>query len=124
MTQPKGRRARTTPAPVDPSRFVHIDRPSNTTLRGAEVVGWVLSIGVGAILGGCVLLPFSPEVKTPYLVGAVIGAILGGIIYVSTNLRDGRRRREDFVRTGGDPTGISDMMFGVMRGNEPKRASG
>ena len=61
MRQPKGRRARTSPAPIDP-------------------------------------------------------AALAGVIYVRTNLRDGRCRREDFVRSGGDPTGMSDMMFGIMRG--------
>lgn len=116
MTQSKGRRARRAPAPVDPSKFVHIDRPSNSTLRWAVVVGWVLSIGAGATIGSCFLLPFSPEVEALYLVGAVIGAALGGVIYVRTNLREGRRRRDDFVRTGGDPAGITDMMFGVLRG--------
>lgn len=51
---------------------------------------------------------------------------------VSVTLRSVRRRREDFVRCGGDPTGITDMMFGVMRGERtekgewvvPKQGSG
>ncbi|WP_426767015.1 hypothetical protein ACP3TD_09530 [Pseudarthrobacter sp. 1G09] len=123
MIQSKGRRSRKTPPPVDPTKFVHIYRPSNSSLRGAVVVGWALSIGAGAILGACILLPFSPTVKTLYLVGAIIGATLGGAIYVYTNLREGRRRREDFVRTGGDPTGISDMMFGVMRGKRTQEGN-
>jgi hypothetical protein len=56
--------------------------------------------------------------------GAGKTSALGGLIYVRTNLLDGRRRREDFVRSGGDPTGMSDMMFGIMRGNGPRKATG
>lgn len=73
-------------------------------------------MGVGATIASCALLPFNPDVKILYLIAAIIGAALGGLIYVWTNLREGRRRREDFVRSGGDPTGMSDMMFGIMRG--------
>jgi hypothetical protein len=62
------------------------------------------------------VLPFNPEVQSLYLIAAIIGAAVGSVIYVRTNLRDGRRRREDFVRSGGDPTDMSDMMFGMMRG--------
>lgn len=116
MTQAKGRRARTLPIPIDPSKFVHIDRPSNASLRAGVIIGWLLSMGVGATIASCALLPFNPDVKILYLIAAIIGAALGGLIYVWTNLREGRRRREDFVRSGGDPTGMSDMMFGIMRG--------
>ncbi|MDF2049552.1 hypothetical protein P2Q66_06355 [Arthrobacter sp. Cr_A7] len=116
MTRPKGRRARTAPAPVDRSKFVHIDRPSNASLHGAVIVGWILWMGAGATIASCSLLPLSPDAEILYLIAAIIGAALGGVIYVRTNLRDGRRRRDDFVRSGGDPTGMSDMMFGVMRG--------
>ena len=116
MNQPKGRRARTLPTPTDPSKFVHIDRPSNASLRLGVIVGWLLSMAAGATIASSALLPFSPDAEILYLIAAIIGAPLGGLIYVRTNLRGGRRRREDFVRSGGDPTGMSDMMFGMMRG--------
>lgn len=116
MTQAKGRRARAGSMPVDPSKFVLIDRPSNSSLRRAVIVGWLLSIGAGATIASCAVLPFNPEVQSLYLIAAIIGAAVGSVIYVRTNLRDGRRRREDFVRSGGDPTDMSDMMFGMMRG--------
>jgi hypothetical protein len=73
-------------------------------------------MGAGATIASCALLPFSPDVEILNLIAAIIGAALGGLVYVRTNLRDGRRRREDFVRSGGDPTGMSDIMFGMMRG--------
>ncbi|WP_147294391.1 hypothetical protein [Arthrobacter sp. RT-1] len=63
MTRPKGRRARTAPAPVDRSKFVHIDRPSNASLRGAVIVGWILWMGAGATIASCSLLPFSPDAE-------------------------------------------------------------
>lgn len=116
MNQPKGRRARTLPTPTDPSKFVHIDRPSNASLRLGVIVGWLLSMAAGATIASSALLPFSPDAEILYLIAAIIGAPLGGLIYVRTNLRGGRRRREDFVRSGGDPAGMSDMMFGMMRG--------
>lgn len=72
---------------------------------------------------GPALLPFSPDVEALDLVGAAIGAALGGFIQVQRSLCEGRRRRGDFVRTGGDPTGITDMMVGVTRGNERKMAN-
>ncbi|MEV7663301.1 hypothetical protein [Paenarthrobacter sp. NPDC089316] len=116
MSERSGRRARKGPPPVDPKKFVHIDRPSNASLRGGIVTGFVLSIGAGAIAASCSLLPFHPEAKILYLVAAVIGGSLGCVLFVRSNLRDGRRRREDFIRCGGDPTGMTDMMFGIMRG--------
>ncbi len=76
MTEPTGSRARTGPAPVDPSKFVHIDRPSNASLRGAVVTGAVLAVLFGAAAGGCMLLPFHPENEFLYLVGAAIGVVL------------------------------------------------
>lgn len=122
MTAPSGRRARTgQPVPVDPSKFVHIDRPTNAGLRGSIAVGLILSIGAGATAGSSALLPFRPEAEFLYLIAACIGAVLGGVIFVRSSLRSGRRRREDFVRCGGDPTGITDMMFGLMRGERNEK---
>lgn len=119
MTEPTGRRARSGPTPIDPSRFVHIDRPSDASLRGAVVVGVVLAVGAGAIAASCALLPLNlaPGAEILYLVAAVIGGGLACTLFVRSNLRQGRRRREDFIRCGGDPAGMTDMMFGVMRGH-------
>lgn len=118
MTGPTGRRARTATSvtPVDPAKFVHIDRPSNASLRGAIVTGAVLAALFGGAAGGCILLPFHPENQYLYLLGGAIGIVIGSIINIVVTLRSGRRRREDFIRCGGDPTGMTDMMFGVMRG--------
>lgn len=121
MTQPTGRRARIGQTPVDPAKFVHISRPSNASLRGAVVVGAVLAVFFGAAAGSCILLPFRPKNEALYLVGAVIGAVLASVVNVSVTLRSGRRRREEFVRCGGDPTGMTDMMFGVLRGERTEK---
>lgn len=59
MTQPKGRRARTAPVSVDPSRFGRINRRRNSTLRWAVVAGRALSIGAEATTGSC-LAPVQP----------------------------------------------------------------
>ncbi|ACL42426.1 hypothetical protein Achl_4475 (plasmid) [Pseudarthrobacter chlorophenolicus A6] len=121
MTNTSGRRARTHRTPVDPSRFVHIDRPSNASLRGAVVTGIALSFLFGAAAGGAVLLPFHPENELLYLVGMAVGVVVANIVNVRVTLRSGRRRREDFIRCGGDPTGMTDMMFGVMRGQRTEK---
>jgi hypothetical protein len=101
---------------VDRAKVVHINKPSNASLRGAIVVGAMLAVLFGAAAGSCVLLPFHPQDQTLYLVGGAIGAVLASVVNVCITLRSGRRRREDFVRCGGDPTGMTDMMFGMMRG--------
>lgn len=44
------------------------------------------------------------------------GGSVGGAWFFVTNRWDGRRRRDDFIACGGDPTGMTDMLFGVMRG--------
>lgn len=121
MTEPTGRRARTRPSPVDPGKFIHIGRPSNATLRGAVAMGVALSFLFGAAAGSAVLLPFHFDNEFVYLAGAAVGAALANIINVRVTLRWGRRRREDFIRSGGDPAGITDMMFGVMRGQRTEK---
>ena len=116
MTEPTGRRVRGGYTPVDPDTFVPIDRPSDASLRGAVIVGLVLAIGAGAIAAAGVVAFFDPAEKLVYLAAALIGASLATVWSVLSTLRSGRRRREDFVRCGGDPTGMTDLMFGVMRG--------
>lgn len=117
MTEPTGRRIRRehTPAIVDPSRFVHIDRPSNSSLRGAILTGFVLWIIAGGVIGSIVYFFFNQDATDLYL-PAAIGAAIAVVIGVRHTVKTGRKRRDDFVRCGGDPTGMSDMMFGVMRG--------
>ena len=46
----------------------------------------------------------------------MVGLFVGATAVVSWMRRSGRRRREEYVRCGGDPTGVSDLVFGVMRG--------
>ena len=48
MTEPTGRRARTGYTHVDPDKVVHIDRPSNFSLRVVAVVAFVLATLAGA----------------------------------------------------------------------------
>jgi hypothetical protein len=110
-----GRRVRTGYTPVDPAKFVHIDRPSNASLRGSIVTGFVLWIGAGGIPAAFIVSRFTDD-GFACLVAAVIGAALAVVLGVRHTVKSGRRRREDFVRCGGDPTGMTDMMFGTMRG--------
>lgn len=116
MTEPTGRRVRGGHTPVDPAKFVPVDRPSDASLRGAVVVGLVLAIGAGAMAAGFLAVWLAPAETIFYLVAAVLGASVATVWSVRSTLRSGRRRRDDFVRCGGDPTGITDLMFGVMRG--------
>ena len=116
MTEPTGRRVRTGYTPVDPQKFVPIERPSDATLRGAAVVSVGLSFGAGSIAAAGLVAWLAPDATILYLVAAVIGATLTTTWNVRSSVRSGRRRREDFVRCGGDPTGMTDMMFGALRG--------
>lgn len=117
MTGSTGRRVRRgyTPAPVDPSKFVHIDRPSNFSLRGGILTGFIVWIFAGGVSAALVYFFFNQDAKDLYL-PAAIGAIIAVILGVRHTIKSGRKRRDDFVRCGGDPTGMSDMMFGTMRG--------
>lgn len=104
-----------TPYPVDPSKFKNIKRPSNTSLRGAIVTGFILWTLLGGTIGGMIYFFFNQDATDLYL-PAAIGAVIAVIIGVRHTIKDGRKRREDFIRCGGDPTGMTDMMFGMMRG--------
>ena len=131
MSEQTGRRSRRGYTPVDPAKFIPIHRPSNAALRGAVVTGFVLWIGVGAISAGLLASWFSTELPI-FLTAAVFGATLVTVLGVRHTTWLGRRRREDFVRCGGDPAGMTDLMFGFMRGfrtpkgewEVPEQASG
>lgn len=58
---------------------------------------------------------FSPELPI-FLTDAVFGATRVTVLGIRNTTRIGLRRREDFVRCGGDPTGMTDLMFGSMPG--------
>jgi len=116
MNEPTRRSSRTGYTPVDPDKFVRIGRPTDASLRRAAGVSIVLAFGAGAIGGACLVAWSAPDATILYLIAAVIGATLATVWSVRGTVRSGRRRREDFVRCGGDPTGMTDMMFGTLRG--------
>ncbi|GAA3689951.1 hypothetical protein GCM10023081_29280 [Arthrobacter ginkgonis] len=121
MSEQRRRHLRNTPTPVVPANFVHIERPANRSL-GVAVAGLVtLSALALAVVFALVAFLFTPEGTVVYVWAAAAGAALGAAAALSALRRSGRSRREDFVRCGGDPTGMSDLMFGVMRG---RRAAG
>lgn len=116
MTEPTGRRIRTGYTPVDPSKFVHVDRPSDRSLKGSVITGFVLWIGAGGVVGACgYFWLINPEAETLYLPAAIGAAIVTICGYFNTR-KNGRRRRDEFIRCGGDPTGMTELMFGTMRG--------
>lgn len=118
MDELTGRRIRRgyTPIPVDPSKFVHIDRPSDRSLKGSIITGFVVWIIAGGVTGSCAYFFLINPNATDLYLPAAIGATLAVLLGVRHTVKDGRKRREDFVRCGGDPTGMSDLMFGTMRG--------
>ena len=118
MTESTGRRIRReyTHATVDPSKFVHIDRPSDATLKRSVILGFVLWILAGGITGAFAYFFLINQQATNLYLPAAIGAAIAVLLGVRNTRKAGRKRRDDFVRCGGNPTGISDMMFGTMRG--------
>lgn len=96
-------------------------RPSNRSLRfwsGYWTVFWTLFCGVGFTVGYVFLSNLI--VGRPYgilsILFFVLGCALGLGLYLSEHFRAARKKRADFVRAGGDPTGITPWMFGAMRG--------
>ncbi|GAB5079410.1 hypothetical protein [Arthrobacter sp. AD-310] len=96
-------------------------RPSNRSLRfwaGFWVVFWTLFCGVGFTVGYVFLSNLI--IGRPYGVLSillfVLGCGIGLVLYLREHFRVARKKREDFVRAGGDPTGITPWMFGAMSG--------
>jgi hypothetical protein len=121
LSEQRGRHLRNTPAPAVPANFVHIDRPANLSLRVAVAALVTLSALASTVVFALAALLFTPEGTAANVGVAALGAALGAAAALASLRRSGRSRREDFVRCGGDPTGVSDLMFGVMRG---RRAAG
>lgn len=104
-----------------PDNFDISKRPSNAALTRAFCVGAVLSM----IPGGVILpMPYVFIASEPssiiYICLTIVGALIGIAFYLPGNLREGRRKRREFVSAGGDPTGISDRQFGAMGGEKLK----
>ena len=57
----------------------------------------------------------SPQIMVSALL-FVIGAALGLAGFFPLHLREGRIKKAKFIAAGGDPTGMSVLMFGAMSG--------
>jgi hypothetical protein len=97
-------------------------RPSNRSLQfwaGFWTVFWTLVFGVGFAVGYVFLsnLIFGRPNGILSVLFFVLGCGLGLTFYLPDHFNRARKKRADFVRTGGDPTGITPWMFGAMRGS-------
>lgn len=101
-----------------PDNFDITNRPTN----GSLTRGYIARIILSAIPGAVVLpMPytfwFSDEPSTnTMLVLALIGAVIGIAIFIPISLRNGKRKRAEFISAGGDPTGIKLHQFASMGG--------
>ena len=96
-------------------------RPSNRTLQfwaGFWTVFWTVLAGVGSAIGYVFLSNLI--VGRPYgilsILFFVLGCGLGLALYFRDHFNRARSKRDEFVKTGGDPTGITPWMFGAMTG--------
>lgn len=103
----------------DPANFDITNRPSNASLRRTIVIGFFLSAIPGAVVLPMPYAFIAAEPEAGWVIAfAVVGALIGMAFYFPANLRSGRIKRREFVRAGGDPTGITDHMFGAMGGHQ------
>jgi hypothetical protein len=96
-------------------------RPSNRALQfraGFWTVFWTLLAGVGFAVGYVLLsnLIFGRPYGILSILFFVLGCSVGLGWYLPEHFRAARKQREDFVKAGGDPTGITPWMFGAMGG--------
>lgn len=79
---------------------------------------WTLFCGVGFAVGYVFLSNLI--IGRPYgilsILFFVVGCGLGLTLYLREHFRVAAKKRKDFVRAGGDPTGITPWMFGAMSG--------
>lgn len=101
----------------DPANFDIANRPTVANLTLWLWIGFLLNALPGAIILPLIYtwLPGEPQV-TPVIILAAIGALIGMVTYFPRTKRAGIRKRREFVAADGDPTGYSDMLFGVMGG--------
>lgn len=94
-------------------------RPSNRSLITTMWVGFFLSAVPGAVLLLLAYVFISGDPTAFWTITtAIVGALIGMSMYFPSNLRDGRRKKREFIAAGGDPTGITDHMFGSMAGRK------
>ena len=94
-------------------------RPSNGSLRfwaAFWTVFWGLLVGVGAAVGYVFLTDRHP-IGILSTVFFMLGCGLGVGLYLPAHFNSARKKRDMFVRVGGDPTGITPWMFGAMGGS-------
>jgi hypothetical protein len=94
-------------------------RPSNGSLRfwaAFWTVFWGLLVGVGAAVGYVFLTDRHP-IGILSIGFFMLGCGLGVGLYLPAHFNSARKKRDMFVRVGGDPTGITPWMFGAMGGS-------
>ena len=94
-------------------------RPSNGSLyfwAGFWTVFWALLFGVGAAVGYVFLTGRHP-IGIISILFFVVGCAIGLGLYLPDHFNRARKKRAEFVKAGGDPTGITPWMFGAMRGS-------
>lgn len=97
-------------------------RPSNGSLQfwaGFWTVFWTLLFGVGAAVAYVFLssLTFGRPYGILSILFFVLGCGLGLAMYLHNHFQRARSKREEFIKAGGDPAGITPWMFGAMRGS-------
>ena len=96
-------------------------RPGSRNLRfwaGFWTAFWTLLAGVGLAVGYVFLsnLVFGRPYGVLSILFFVLGCGLGLALHLPDHFKRARKKREDFVRAGGDPSGITPWMFGAMGG--------
>ena len=101
----------------DPANFDITNRPSPRELTVAVWFGFFLN-GIP----GAVILPLlytwivHPPQARAVIVLAIIGASAGMIFYFPSTKREGRRKRGEFTKAGGDASEYSDLQCGALGG--------
>lgn len=101
----------------DPANFDITNRPTAKELRVGLIIGFFLNAIPGAIILPLIYTWVVSEPEAgPVIILAAIGALIGMATYFPRTKKAGIRKRREFVAAGGDPTGLSDMLFGIMGG--------
>jgi hypothetical protein len=101
----------------DPANFDINNKPSPRSLTVTVWFGFIMNGIPGAII-----LPLiytwvvDVPAVTPMIALAIIGALLGMGTYFPRTKRNGRIKRREFTKAGGDATNYSDLQCGVLGG--------
>jgi hypothetical protein len=102
----------------DPTNFDITNRPSPRELTVAVWFGFFLNA-----IPGAVILPLlyvwiiHPPVASAMVGLAVIGAAIGMVFYFPRTKREGKRKRREFTRAGGNASEYSDLQCGALGGS-------